>query len=413
MAVPEQRLVFVDDEPHILSVLRRELHEWAEGRGLAIEGFTSAAAALESIASSPGNVALIVSDLRMPGMKGSDFLIAVNERWPGIPTILLSGYSEAEELMKAVRAGIRGFVLKPWDPDYLRCELEKALEFRRVMEKNAAYEKRIENELRWAGQFQRAFLRPSFVPTEGVEVLSTWRPVDELFCGGDYYDLIDLGKRRFLALVGDVAGHGIRAALVTGFLKAMIWAEYVSRAGPEAFSPAAFLAWLNDRICFELRQEEGAIVTFLAAVINTGSGEMRYANAGHCRPWLLRGGRPLELPLAGPALGFAEAVTFPEGSESIIPGDVIFLHSDGLVETGARDAADRPDSQADGVAQRPPGTAVPLATILAELPWGGDYNERMMARCLAVSGRVSFEDDVTMLSIRVLGTADPGEAGKV
>jgi CheY-like chemotaxis protein len=125
-------ILFVDDEENILNSLKRELHGWAKEHALVIKTAPSATIALNIIESSAPEIAVLVSDLKMPEMLGSDFLLAVKQRWPDIITILLTGYSETQEVMKAVKAGIFSYILKPWEQEYLKNELEKALDMRLV-----------------------------------------------------------------------------------------------------------------------------------------------------------------------------------------------------------------------------------------------------------------------------------------
>ncbi|MBL8966841.1 MAG: SpoIIE family protein phosphatase [Spirochaetaceae bacterium] len=380
---PEGLVLLVDDEPNILSALRRELQAWAAVRGLACQPFSAASEALSFLETEAGRVAIIISDLRMPGMKGSDFLLAVKARWPDIPTILLSGFSEAEELMKAVKAGIFSYVLKPWDADYLRTEIAKALELRSARDANRAYEKLLADELGWAGQFQRAFLRPSCPAPEGMEFQVSWRPLESLQCGGDYYDLIDLGGRRYLAMIGDVAGHGIKAAFVTGFLKVMIYSEYVLSRRGSAFSPAALLGWLNDRVAFEFRQSAELLITLFCAVVDLGAMRLIYANAGHNTPILLRNGEALSLRTSGPALGFTSPLDFEEAESPLAAGDCLMLYTDGLVESPG------------------PGRNLDAGSLALRVPYGPEFAFRIVAESLKLSGTAGFTDDVTVAALRL------------
>lgn len=378
-------VVIVDDEPNILSSLRRELRPWADSRGYTIQPFLSAGDTLEFLERNAQDTEIVISDLRMPGMKGSDLLLRVRSSWPEIPTILLSGYSEAEELAKAVKAGIFSYILKPWDPEHLKAELEKALDMRRLREQNAAYAKRLDEELRWAGQFQRNFLKPTSPDPKGLEVRVTWNPVEGLYCGGDYYDVLDLGERGVLLLLGDVAGHGIKAALFTGFLKAMIYPEYVRATADRPFSPGAFLKWLNHRVIYELRAVQGMIVSFLAVLVDPAAGAIRYANAGHPRPILVGSGTVSELQVAGPALCFSDPMDYQEGQAKFGSDDTLFLHTDGLVEAGNAAGAGEPR----------------LAEALGTLPYGEGYHEAVLATCLERSGQTAFSDDVTIITARM------------
>ena len=353
-------VLFVDDEANILASLRRSLHPWAARRSVSIRTADSAIEALAFLEASAGRVVVIVSDLRMPVMLGSDFLLKVKELYPWILTILLTGFSEVQELMKAIRAGIYSYILKPWDTDYLVVELDKCLEAQRLRTEAQARARTVEEELRWAGEMQRAMLRPSLESPEGVGFETSYEPLSGMYCGGDYYDLIELGPGRYLFLIGDVAGHGIRAAFITGILKAVIYPEYVKAVAGRAFLPSAFLSWLNQRMNFELRRTADIIITFFVGLIDIEAGTLRYANAGHCHPLLVSGGKARELQASGPGLGYSGEVEYPEAVEPLVKGDLLFAYTDGLVEIGA----------ADGACEE-----IDIASIVSGLEEGPDFKQ--------------------------------------
>jgi phosphoserine phosphatase RsbU/P len=380
--------LFVDDEPNILSALKRELHDWARERSIEIRTAPSAAEGLKYLYTEGSDkVAIIVSDLKMPEMLGSDFLLEVRASFPHIITILLTGFSEPQELMKAIKAGIFSYILKPWEPEYLKTELNKALEVRRLTAEAEARKKTIEEELKWAGEMQRAILKPSLVSSEGVEFRTSYRPVTGLYCSGDYYDVIGMGNGRFLILLGDVAGHGVKAAFVTGILKAVIYPEYVQATGGKSFSPAAFLSWLNSRMNFELRKSSDLIITLFAGLLDPPSQTITYANAGQTHPFIVSAGQPRELPVSGVGLGFASSAAYVDRTEDILKGDTFFAFTDGLVEAGMKGNA----------------CAGPcIKDILAAESYGVDYHKRILEAALKATNSGDFEDDVTILTAKLV-----------
>jgi phosphoserine phosphatase RsbU/P len=387
MPAGKRFVLLVDDEQSILNALSRELREWAASRELEIQTAVSGHRGLEILAERAGEAVIVVSDLRMPEMKGSDFLLRVRDVYPEIVTILLTGYSETEEIVKAVKAGIFSFMLKPWESEYLVAELQKAFEHGELKRQNAKYMKTMIEELKWAGEMQKAMLRPNLPASGGVEFRASYRPVPSLYCGGDYYDAIALSPSRYLLLIGDVAGHGIRAAMVTGILKAVIYSEYVRAvSGKKDFSPSAFLSWLNDRMNFELRSATGLIITFFAGVLDLDGGYFEYANAGQNHPFILRGSASIELLVSGSGLGYSPSLAYTEQSIAIHSGDVITLYTDGLVEPGGA---------AGGVSVKP-------GPLFQHVAYAQDYHRRLMEEALSETGRKDFDDDVTLLTARVL-----------
>jgi phosphoserine phosphatase RsbU/P len=386
MADEKKCILLVDDEQNILNALSRELRGWAADRSLEILTAISAKKGLEVLEKRGNDAVIVVSDLKMPEMKGSDFLLKVRDAYPGTVTILLTGFSETEEVIKAVRAGIFSYMLKPWDSEYLLAELQKAYDHGELKRQNEQYLRTMVDELRWAGEMQKAMLKPALPHSDGVEFRASYRPVPALYCGGDYYDVISLFPDRYLLLIGDVAGHGVRAAMVTGILKAVIFPEYVRAWIGKDFSPGAFLTWLNERMNFQLRASSGLIITFFAGVLDLKAGFLRYANAGQDHPFILRGQNAMELPVSGSGLGFANTVSYAEQTVNLSSGDVLTLYTDGLIEPGV----------AAG------GTPIKPGALFGRVEYSTDYHRRLMEAALAEAGREDFDDDVTLLTARVI-----------
>lgn len=120
---PPWVVLCVDDEPNILSALRRLLRP-AGYRVLVADG---GAAALEIMASEP--VDMVVSDMRMPHMTGAEFLGLVKDRWPDAVRVLLTGYADMASTVDAINRGeIYRYVTKPWVDSDLLLTLRQGLE---------------------------------------------------------------------------------------------------------------------------------------------------------------------------------------------------------------------------------------------------------------------------------------------
>jgi len=379
-------ILIVDDEPYILNALKRELADWAEERKLDIRTAPSGPIGLNLLETYGRSTVLVMSDLKMPDMLGSDFLMSVKAKYPDIVTLLLTGQSDTQEIVKAVSAGIFSFMLKPWDSSYLLAEVEKAFRHGETRRENEAYAQLIEEELKWAGELQKSILKPTLPSSDGVEFRTSYRPVPGLYCGGDYYDVILLGAERYLLLIGDVAGHGVKAAFITGILKAIIYPEYVRTLIGKEFSPGAFLSWLNERMSFEFRSASDMLITFFAGVLDIKRLKFRYSNAGHDHPFLIRAGVPSELPVSGTGIGIARSVSYLDREIGILPGDHLLLYTDGLSEAGGALGKSR----------------LNLAQVLDSVPVGAEFHRRLLDVALKEAGTEGFSDDVTILTARVL-----------
>lgn len=122
------RILLVDDEPNILSALRRLFANPLPGGGkLTVESFSSPREALGRAAEGAAFDA-VISDYRMPEMNGVDFLNAFQAIQPNAVRLILSGYTDFEALLGAInQAHIYRFIAKPWHDAELRTALEQAL----------------------------------------------------------------------------------------------------------------------------------------------------------------------------------------------------------------------------------------------------------------------------------------------
>ncbi len=127
-------ILVVDDEVRSQEALRRTLEEDFEV--LCASGADEAMAILEREQLSAG-IRIVLCDQRMPGMTGVQFLKEVRNRWPDIVRIILSGYTDAEDIITGVNeAGIWQYLLKPWQPEQLLLTLQRAAEVWRLQQEN-------------------------------------------------------------------------------------------------------------------------------------------------------------------------------------------------------------------------------------------------------------------------------------
>jgi two-component system response regulator HupR/HoxA len=117
-------VLVVDDESRSLDAIRRTLDE-----DFTVFTATDTAAARELL--ERHEIAVILCDQRMPGQTGVQFLKEVRERWPDAVRIVISGYTDSEDIIAGVNeAGIHQYILKPWVPDHLLASVRGAAEAR-------------------------------------------------------------------------------------------------------------------------------------------------------------------------------------------------------------------------------------------------------------------------------------------
>ncbi len=197
--------------------------------------------------------------------------------------------------------------------------LENARLHRQALEKE-----RLEREAELAAEIQRRLLPRRLPELEGLEVEAWSRPAREV--GGDYYDLLPLDGGGLAALVADVSGKGMPAALMVSTLHSAFRLLLDSEGpGPE------LVARLNQHIYESIASNK--FITLLLAQVDPVGGEVSYVNAGH-NPGLLlrRGGEVEELLPGGFPLGIFASSTCAAGSMQMAAGDLLCFYSDGITE---------------------------------------------------------------------------------
>lgn len=239
-----------------------------------------------------------------------------------------------------------------------------------------------------------------------LDIAGFMRPAREV--GGDFYDVFEVGERGVAFVIGDVSGKGVPAALF------MMRAQSLLRQfllETDDLGTAFTLA--NCQLCE--RNDAMLFVTAFACVVDTATGEVRFANAGHNPPVLKQNGKLGNLACRpGLVLGAMDVVKYHEGSFACSPGEGLLLYTDGvseaanaaeelygeerLLETLARIDA----SGGEGV---PVGSDVQAPDVAAAASAAAASSAQTAVNSLVASvdafaGEAPQADDITMLAFR-------------
>ena len=237
----------------------------------------------------------------------------------------------------------------------------------------------LKSDLEVARQIQFGLL--PFEPFEraGVAVRAAMRPANTV--GGDYFDVIALGPGRIAAVIGDVAGKGMPAALLMallqGSLRTLITAGF---RGPELISK------LNDHLFANIPSNR--LITLFYGELDMATGALRYVNAGHNPPYRLAAdGTTERLTATGMALGIVPSAEFEAREARLDLGDRVFLYTDGVTEAESPGDADYGEPR--------------LEAYLAAARWADDQQliEGVRADVLAFCGSAPPRDDMTLMVV--------------
>ena len=246
---------------------------------------------------------------------------------------------------------------------------------------------RIEESLKLAADIQMGMLPstfPAFPERNDFDLFAGIITAKEV--GGDFYDFFLIDKKHLCFVIGDVSGKGIPAALFMALTKTQIKASSSRRR-----TPGDILFRANNDLCHE--NESSMFCTLFYGIMNTETGEVTYANAGHNPPYIInKNSEPVQIESTGGiALGVMEEMEFESATFTASKGDSIFLYTDGVNE--AMNEADEEYSYKR------------LEDYLKENSTGSitDMVNRNLESVKEFAGTAPQSDDITVLALRYLG----------
>jgi CheY-like chemotaxis protein len=210
------KILVVDDEPDNLDLLyrtfRRDFHVLKADSGIN---------ALEVLAAE-GEVAVIISDQRMPEMKGTEFLSKTVPQFPDTVRIILTGFTDIEDLVEAINAGqVYKYITKPWDPSELKAVVQRAAETYDLLKQRT-------EELRRANA-QMALLSVLVQVTQAADTLeSTLTPIATAFSDSFAADGCILQLVEGNQLVSIQGSHSCNGNLVNWLDKDLLVSEAIA-----------------------------------------------------------------------------------------------------------------------------------------------------------------------------------------
>ncbi len=242
-------------------------------------------------------------------------------------------------------------------------------------------------DLALAAEVQRRLLPDAPPEIDAAALAAVSLPARSV--GGDYFDFIDVGDHRLGIALADIAGKGIPAALIMSSVRMALRVL--------ASEPGTSLPDLAAKMNRFLHQATPAnsYATFFYARVDDHSRELRYVNAGHLPPILVRSGELQELTTGGSVIGLLEGLSYDEGGVALEPGDVLVAFTDGVPE------AQNPAEEEFGD-ERLKGLLKQIAHLDAK-----DIAARLLSELKAWIQDASQYDDLTFIVMKVREVSSP------
>ena len=376
------KILVVDDEPDleplVLQRMRRRIRSGQYSFVFAQNGVE----ALDRLREEE-NIDMVISDINMPQMDGLTLLEQIPKVDPNVRSIIISAYGDMKNIRTAMNRGAFDFVTKPLDFDDLQITIDRTLAH--LVEWREALSSRdrlvsLENELNVASKIQQSILPTQFPYGNDFSVFASMEPAKEV--GGDFYDVINLGRGRIGLAIADVSDKGVPAALFMMSSRTLLKGSAIGN-----YEPGDVLKEVNDLLCEG--NDAMMFVTLLYAIYDTNTGTLTYANGGHTAPYVRRADGSV-IPLAftgGVAMGVMEDLEYSQDSFQVAPGDTVFFYSDGVSE------AMNENGEEFGVER--------MAEVLANTPAGSpeEVNNVMFESVRSFAGETPQSDDITCLTL--------------
>ncbi|MBC8234529.1 SpoIIE family protein phosphatase [bacterium] len=242
---------------------------------------------------------------------------------------------------------------------------------------------RMEQELSLASEVQYQLLPHACPDIEDFEIAA-----DCIFCrygiGGDFYDFIPISERYLGIAIADVVGKGVPSAILMSETRAALRAQVENIHHPDEI-----IERVNRTLYRDTRPTE--FVTMFYCRLDINQKTLAYTNAGHNPPVLVRDGELMLLQKGGTILGFMEDAEYEEERIQLMPGDLLFLYTDGITEV-------KPINGDEHFGEER------LHKILQENAWMGanEIKEQIFQEIHTFVGGEPLDDDLTMLVLKVL-----------
>ncbi len=241
---------------------------------------------------------------------------------------------------------------------------------------------RMERELELATEIQQRF-QPAGPPiVEGYEFQGISFSCYEI--GGDYYDFIPRHDGQMLVALGDVSGKGTAAALLMSSLHAAMHAQVAAKT-PLEDMVVSINKYLSENT------PANRFITLFTAELDTGTGSIRFINAGHNPPLIGRANGTIEqLASGGLPLGIMPFAEYDVGTAHLSSGDVLVIYSDGV-------------SEANNLAEDEFGMDRLTAVISANVSRSASgIRDKVESALSAFTGTAAPNDDITLVIVKKL-----------
>lgn len=320
VASETRRVLVAEDQEDVSAALRLLL----KNNGYDAEFVSSPAEALHALNGQRFDAVLLdlnYSRDTTSGSEGLDLISQVLALDDTLAVVVMTAWGSIQLAVKAMHRGAGDFVEKPWDNRKLLHVLEQQMKRAQELRRTRLREQLEQEE---AAEIQRALMPHEITRHDRLTIAAASQSARTV--GGDYYDVIRLGNQRSVLCIADVVGKGMGAALLMSNLQAAVRA-----LAHNAGETAVFCKRVNKTVL--ANTVPGKFITFFCAMVDPAASRLRYTNAGHTWPVLVRSdGSCQRLSSDDVVLGAIHNWDYHQREIQVQSGDRLVLFTDGVTE---------------------------------------------------------------------------------
>ena len=388
-------ILCVDDEPDMQMLVMQQFRKQIRNKEYEFIFANHGQEALEKLAQY-SNIKIVLSDINMPEMDGLTFLSKLKENnITDLKTIMVSAYSDMDNIRTAMNRGAFDFITKPINFDDMDITIKKTLSeieiytnFQHDRDKLIA----IQKDLAIAYEIQQSMLPKKenpFPERSEFSLHGLLQPAKSV--GGDLYDYMLLSDNRLFFLIGDVSDKGVPAALFMAITRTLFKTHFDSFPNADLKEQ---IIHINNILARD--NPSFMFVTVFACILDIDTGLVEYVDCGHEQPLILRNAthevEVLKKIDGGLPICLVEDFPYFSSTFQLNPGDSIVLYTDGL-----EDAQDV-DSLRFTIE---PSKQLLKYALINEEP--AKINTELLKNVNSYIGDANQFDDITLLTLKYHG----------
>jgi sigma-B regulation protein RsbU (phosphoserine phosphatase) len=331
------------------------------------------------------NPDIIISDIMMPNVDGFMFrkMLLAEPQLKSVPFVFLTSKSDEEDILDGYDLGITEYVLKTAGPRVVVAKVSA------IIKSLGKERQKVVTELHQAADSLRVKVVPDNNPVFNGFKISHWHQPFQGIPGGDFIDYFELDENNFAVILGDVMGKKwgawYFAFAYAGYVRSAI--RVVLQVAKE-FSPSEIMEQVNKSVYRDAKVSE-VFATLSIVILNWKDRTLKYTGAGDL-PLLYKDGITNEvkkIQSKGMLLGFSADGKYVDTELKLNPGDIIFLTTDGIIES--RNAS----GEQFGASK--------LNETIQSIGQNEDPDEALKKEFCEFTG-AKLEDDISLITIKVM-----------